>query len=145
MGPPLGPALALGPPLGPALGPGGALRGSGPAGPSPGPWWGPAGIGPWWGPAGIGPCRGPYKYAKTHIFNILRHSISQTGAFLGQKADFGGLETSKMRKLLLMDHSSVPTFNYMYKKAAKLKKGTPRASDYVKRPSRRPDPLRSHI
>ena len=84
----LGPGPSPGPWWGPAgigrcgaLGPGGALRGSGPAGPwalvgpcgdralrGPGPWWSPAEIGPspgpWWGPAGIGPCRGPNKYEK---------------------------------------------------------------------------------
>ena len=46
----IGRGALVGPPLGP--------------GPSPGPWW---------GPAGIGPCRGPNKYVKTHIFNAQRH------------------------------------------------------------------------
>ena len=71
---------ALGPPLGPPLGPGGALWGSGPAGPWAlvGPQWGPAGIVPSPGPspglsgapAGIGPCRGPNKYVKSTISNV---------------------------------------------------------------------------
>ena len=78
--PPHGPSSGPSPgpwALGPPLGSGGALRGSGPAGPwalvgpcgdralrGPGPWWGPAGIGPWWG---------PNKYIKTHILNAQRH------------------------------------------------------------------------
>ena len=71
LGPPLGPGGARrgSGPAGPwalvgpcgALGPSGALRGSGSAralGPplGPGPSPGPS-PGPWWGPAGIGPCR----------------------------------------------------------------------------------------
>ena len=38
-----------------------------------------------------------------------------------------------------------PHFDYMHKKAAKLKKGGPWTGDFAQVDARRPEPLRSHI
>ena len=80
LGPPLGPGGALrgsGPAR--ALGPSGALRGSGPAralGPSGAfPWALPWALGRPLGIAGIGPWWGFSKYVRTYIFNTQRHLL----------------------------------------------------------------------